>query len=213
MNDYRPFNAAHHQAGAPIRCRDTKYRPEILKTIGGRTFGLIHRECDPEYPTMIEWDAQTGRASLHNVEGPHDLVMAPLFSIEGKGVFVGDHIVGDDGIVTNAHTFHRNAGNHHHWRWPRPDGPVVKTKMTDRELHQEWDRNPEYETSLRQVANISISRALSDGQVITQEAHEDAMHKMADAAWCYVVQMYSKGGKPTPSGFSAAIGQAPKEAK
>lgn len=188
----RPFDIQAYLLGAKYGCRSHHFTPQVLLCEGDHLYGVIRREN--ANPTVHQWDKATGAEYPGGTNGPHDLVMLPLFEIDGKSVFVGDEIMNDGGhIVKASAALNNDAGM---WRWPKK-APVVETRMTDAELHAiappvmcDASINPHDAsqvpsrayTAMRQRANAAIARAIADGDIIPAETAEKMIHAAASEA-------------------------------
>lgn len=162
----RPFSLAEHEAGAPVGCRSRLLTPRIHDAVGDYLYGIILRGVGGARPTSHEWSKSDGHEHPGGILGPHDLVMLPLFLLDGKPVFVGDELVNDQGFPVKAGPLHDNSDGK--WRWP---APKVETRMTDPELlamRSDFEgRQPiTVQHAYREIANAAIARAIADGDVI-----------------------------------------------
>lgn len=165
----RPFDIQAYLLGAKYGCRSAHFTPQVLLCEGDHLYGVVRREN--ANPTVHQWDKATGAEYPGGTSGPHDLVMLPLFEIEGKGVFLGDEIMNDQGWIVEASVSHNNDAGM--WRWPNK-APVVVTRMTADEIScgaEEWEyyKGDPTEAGWVSIANTVIARAIADGDVIPAE--------------------------------------------
>jgi hypothetical protein len=129
----RPFNLEHAKAGAPYACRNGK-SAEILKW-GAK---------NPEFPLAGIYDAgwveqpnnwtSEGSASITREPRDADLVMTPLGYIDGKPVFMGNTIIGENGNLCEV--VNPDFPRWDKCRWPEPEKQYPVTGMTGDELVQ-----------------------------------------------------------------------------
>jgi hypothetical protein len=170
----RPFDAKQYLVGAPVGCRMPSLTPEILKIAeDGWMYGIIHRVGTR--PAAMEW-APNGKVNNATADGPHDLVMIPLFLIDGKPVFVGDEIQGGGEVVKAKAHFTTEAGM---WRWPSPKKEWPSTSMRSREIRDKFNAFASHGDMWTSVANAVIAHECEAGNLVTDK---QASHWILDAA-------------------------------
>jgi hypothetical protein len=164
--------------GNPIGCRNKNYRPRVHETINDYMYGIILRDNAASRPTSHEWQKSNGCEHANGIIGPHDLVLLPLFLIDGKPVYVGDEIMDEKGRTVIAAPEHDNILGA--WRWPTPK---FKTSLSGDFLYKYFvDFNGEIENSFEAVSSLVLNQAVKDGQVIPAETHRAALKEEHEKA-------------------------------
>lgn len=179
---FRAFDWSTYHLGNPIGCRNKNYRPRVHETINDYMYGIILRDNTTARPTSHEWQKANGCEHASGVIGPHDLVLLPLFLIDGKPVYVGDEIMDEKGRTVIAQPEHDNILNT--WRWPTAN---IETRLTEDEIQNEQRKFLErHHTTAaedrRDLINFAIARAVSDGDVIPAEVHRAALKEEHEKA-------------------------------
>lgn len=161
----RPFDIEAYHRGDPLGCAGLGFEPQVLKTTEYYLFGTV---TSPFGEVAMRWDTK-GNPYNDNGHGPHNLVMLPLFLIDGKPVFVGDEIQGSGEVVKAQSYFSNEAGL---WKWPGAPRKV-ETRMTGGEIGRLAESLSMRITGLtedaRNLLNFGIARAIEDGDVIPAE--------------------------------------------
>lgn len=178
------FNRAHADSRAPFCCANGMLA-KILQWIDDSAIGYITTARGEVFAAQWDLEGVESETVVHNES--HNLVMTPLGFIDGKPVFVGDDIEdGGPGDWTPgvAHPGNRVFTN---CRWP-DNAPVIQTKMTSHELRAllESYQDPlvmfssPTNGSLKKLADGILGRAITDGQVVTNDKHEADLMRLGE---------------------------------
>ncbi len=113
-------------------------------------------------------------ATIDDLDSAQDLIMLPLGMCEGKPVFTGDLLEYNSGTVYSVDPWPRSFTN---LRWP---AQFTHPNFTASEgVFYDADGN-EFKNPI-DIANAALRHAVETGQVITKEAHEAAIERLAEA--------------------------------
>lgn len=161
----RPFDIEAYHRGEPLGCAGLGFEPQVLKTTEYYLFGTV---TSPFGEVAMRWDTK-GSPYNDNGPGPHNLVMLPLFLIDGKPVFVGDEIQGSGEVVKAQSYFSNEAGL---WKWPgaaRRVGTRMTTYIAAKSYSAFVAAAQDNDMALIYFVNDAIARSIADGDVIPAE--------------------------------------------
>lgn len=114
---FREYDDAAARAGALVGCRSPSYTPDILKRTESAIFGTVAGNDRPEQP--IRWNPN-GMVNIA-MNGPHDLVILPFGTCQGRPVWPGDILLDSAGrSVEFVGLWSGFDFTHHTWpiKWP-----------------------------------------------------------------------------------------------
>lgn len=183
----RPFNLADAKAGHPIQTvagdRAEVFKYDHAEFANFPLVGVINH-------TRLCYWTEAGAGALGVGDSYQDnLVMAPIGTIDGKPVFIGDELVY---ISSGRTTFvEPDDKNFSHCRWPALTPAYPVTLMTDDDLVSNYNgggpvsHKREYQ-EWRRIANAALRHAIDAGQLVLPDAapSDDLLMKVAKEVYC-----------------------------